>query len=484
MAFLVKPVILCGGSGTRLWPLSREDRPKQFIEFPLGHLHETSLFRLTLERIDAHKLQAQGDIRVLDPVIVAAREQQFTIAGQLKDLSVKAEVFLEPCARNTAAALTMAALWAEDEDPVLAVLPSDQMMDAAVFNQALTRALPACEEGKIVLLGVKPSYPETGYGYIRAENPTPFAPVPVASFVEKPNYEKALSYLADGNYLWNAGIFLLKASVWLRALRLCAPMIEQTCRAAFALRSSLRQGEITVPQSDYEAVPQDSIDYAVMEKCAQHHIPVEVLGFYALWTDLGSWKAVYDAVPHNAAGNFTLGKALAQDCENTLLISTGRLLVGNGLKNLAVLEMPDAVLATTLEGSQSIKKLVQELRERKLPEAVHHGKGYRPWGYYDALDEGPGFKVKRLVVYPGASLSLQRHQQRAEHWTVVTGKARVRVGEVEQKLSADESVYIPKGQIHRLSNDGKDNLIVIEVQCGGYLGEDDIERFDDVYGRQ
>ena len=484
MKTLIKPVILCGGSGTRLWPLSRTDMPKQFIEFPNSKSEHNSLFRYAVNRITAAELGRYVDTVVLPPLIVAAKEHQFIIRGQLKNTDIAPDVFLEPCARNTAASLTMAALLNEAEDPVLVELPSDQAIDGPKLNEALAHALPDCVEGAIVLLGVKPKYPETGFGYIKTAAPSETAPSPVEAFVEKPNKETAEKYLADGSYLWNSGLFILKASTWLKALQACRPDIDVACRTAFAERTLLKGAESTIAQDFFEKIPSDSIDYAVMEKCAEKGVAVKVIAFSGMWTDLGSWKSVYDASPHDKEGNFALGEVVQDGCSQSLMVSTSRLIVGNGVKDVAVLEMPDAVLVTALSDSQNIKHLVEELRARKLPEAVHHCKGYRPWGYYDSIDEAPGFKVKRIVVYPGSSLSLQRHKHRAEHWTVVSGVARVRVGDEERQMLVDQSVYIPKGAVHRLTNEGVSDLTLIEVQTGAYLGEDDIERLEDVYGRR
>lgn len=483
MKTLIKPVILCGGSGTRLWPLSRTDLPKQFIEFPNTKSEHNSLFRYAVNRITNAELGKHSEAIVLPPLIVAAEEHQFIIRGQLKGENIVPDVFLEPCPRNTAASLTMAALLNESEDPVLVVLPSDQAIDSSKLNEALAYAIADCEKGSIVLLGVKPKYAETGYGYIKTNKPSETVPTDVVAFVEKPNLEKAKKYLEEGHYLWNSGLFILKASTWLKALHVCRPDIEEACREAFAAKSLLKGGELTEPRQIFEKIPEDSIDYAVMEKCAEKGISIKVIAFSGMWTDLGSWKSVYDASPHDKAGNFALGEVVQAGCAQSLMVSTSRLIVGNGVKDVAVLEMPDAILVTALSDSQNIKKLVEELRAKKLPEAVHHRKGYRPWGYYDSIDEAPGFKVKRIVVYPGCSLSLQRHKHRAEHWTVVSGVARVRVDDLEQQMLADQSVYIPKGAIHRLINDGPSDLTLIEVQTGTYLGEDDIERLEDIYGR-
>lgn len=483
MKSLIKPVILCGGSGTRLWPLSRADLPKQFIEFPNSKSEKNSLFRYAVARISQKEIAKHADAVVMHPLIVAAKEHRFIIREQLKGLGAAPDIFFESCARNTATSLTMAALLNEREDPILVVLPSDQAIDKEALNAAVARAVPTCEAGHIVLLGIKPAYPETGFGYIKASAVSEEVPVDVEAFVEKPDLETAQSYFEDGSYLWNSGLFLLKASVWLKALKACSPDIEEACRSAFAVRTQMRSGETTIDAETFSNIRKDSIDYAVMEKCALAGVSVKVLAFSKMWNDLGSWKSVYDAVPHDEKGNYQIGEVVNQGCERTLMISTSRLLVCNRLQNVAVVEMPDTVLVTPLDESQSIKTLVEEMGRQQRVEAVHHRKTYRPWGYYDSIDEASGFKVKRIVVNPGASLSLQSHKHRAEHWTVVSGAALVRIGDKEQTLVADQSVYIPKGEIHRLSNPGLTDLIVVEVQTGSYLGEDDIVRYDDCYDR-
>ena len=366
MKTLIKPVILCGGSGTRLWPLSRTDLPKQFIEFPNTKSEHNSLFRYAVNRITNAELRKYSEAIVLPPLIVAAKEHQFIIRGQLKGENIVPDVFLEPCPRNTAASLTMAALLNDSEDPVLVVLPSDQAIDSSKLNEALAYAIPDCEKGSIVLLGVKPKYAETGYGYIKTNKPSETLPTEVVAFVEKPNLEKAKKYLEDGHYLWNSGLFIIKASTWLKALHVCRPDIEEACLEAFAAKLLLKGGELTGPREIFEKIPEDSIDYAVMEKCAEKGISIKVIAFSGMWTDLGSWKAVYDASPHDKAGNFALGEVVQDGCSKSLMVSTSRLIVGNGVKDVAVLEMPDAILVTALSDSQNIKKLVEELRAKKI----------------------------------------------------------------------------------------------------------------------
>ncbi len=477
---VIKPIILCGGSGTRLWPISRADYPKQFVNFPKVQKGNFSLFRYAVNRIRS----TSDSVKVLSPAIIASNNFRFFVAQQLKETAHTAEVFLEPVGRNTAAALTIAALWQEQDDPILVVLPSDHAMDDVKFNEMLASVLKACEEGSIVLLGIKPLYPETGYGYIKTKaTPSDVEPVEVDCFVEKPTIEKAREYLAQGNYLWNSGIFIMKASVWLKALHSCRPDIESATRAAWNEKQKLSDNEFTATEDAFMQIPSESVDYAVLEHCAEHGISLKVISFSGKWTDLGSWKSVFDSIPKNEQGNFTLGTVVSHETENSMVVSTTRPVVTNGVKNIAVIETPDAVLVTDLDKCQNVKDVVKALEDKGVPQAKSHRKGRRPWGYYDTLDEGDGFKVKRIVVNPGASLSLQRHQHRAEHWTVVAGDALIRVGDTDHQVKPNGSIYIPRTELHRLANTGQTPLILIEVQVGSYLGEDDIERLEDNYGR-
>ena len=477
---VIKPIILCGGSGTRLWPISRADYPKQFVNFPKAQQGDFSLFRYAVNRIRS----TDGSVKVLPSSIIASNNFRFFVAQQLKETGHTAEVFLEPVGRNTAASLTIAALWQEQEDPILVVLPSDQAIDDIKFNEMLPFALKACEGGDIVLLGIRPLYPETGYGYIKTKGtPSEIEPVEVDCFVEKPTTEKAQEYLDQGNYLWNSGIIIMKASVWLKALRSCRPDIESATRAAWSEKQQLSDNEFTATEDAFMRIPSESVDYAVLEHCAEHGISLKVISFSGKWTDLGSWKSVFDSIPKNEQGNFTLGTVVANETEDSMVISTSRPVVTNGVKNIAVIETPDAVLVTDIDQCQKVKDVVSALEVKGVPQAKAHRKGRRPWGWYDSIDESVGFKVKRIVVNPGASLSLQRHNHRAEHWIVVSGIAEVQCGEKVVELHANESIYIPKGEVHRLTNRHHEPLTLVEVQCGSYLGEDDIERLEDIYGR-
>lgn len=475
----LKPVILCGGSGTRLWPISRSDYPKQFVNFPKGGEMVNSLFRYAVRRIHS---QIKG-VKVLPPAIIASSNYRFFVKEQLQDGTKDADIFLEPIGRNTAPSLTMAALMQEG-DPILVVLPSDQAIDDVKLNEAIARAVEACEAGVIVLLGIKPTYPETGYGYIKTvDAPSEESPVAVDRFVEKPDLETAKTYLEAGTYLWNSGIFILKASTWLKALNACRPDIATAAGEAWSKRTSLSDNEITVAREDFLQIPSESVDFAVLEHCAEKSIPLKVIAFSGKWTDLGSWKSVFDAIPKDDEGNFTVGNVVKTNTKNSLVVSTSRPVVTNGIENMAVIETSDAVLVTELSKCQQVKELVSQLKQQGFRQAGEHRKGRRPWGWYDAIDEGNGFKVKRIVVNPGCSLSLQRHQHRAEHWTVASGEALVQVGETLKVVHENESVFIPQKEIHRLTNKTDASLTLIEVQIGQYLGEDDVERIEDKYGR-
>lgn len=468
----VLPVIMAGGSGTRLWPLSRSGFPKQFLVLS----GNTSLFQQAAARLAQ---LAAADITVAPPLVVGNEEHRFLILDQLRELGREpAAVLLEPVGRNTAPAVTLAALQAVEggSDPVLVVTPADQTVtDAAAFGAALQRAVRTAATGAITILGVQPDRPETGYGYIRAEGGR------VQQFVEKPDAATAAQYLADGGYSWNAGMFVLRASTWLVALERFRPDIAAACRAAWAGRSSdaafVRPG-----REEFAAVPAESVDYAVMERCpGVLDIRMEVLA--AGWNDLGAWEAVWQVAQKDAAGNASVGDAIVKDSRNTLVHATSRLVSAVGLDDVVVVETPDAVLVARRDKSQDVKAIVAQLGAEQRGEQALHRKVHRPWGWYDSIDHGPRHQVKRIMVKPGASLSLQMHHHRAEHWIVVTGTAEVTVGDKLILLAENQSTYIPLGEKHRLRNPGKVPLEIIEVQSGSYLGEDDIVRFEDTYGR-
>ncbi|GHU41859.1 mannose-1-phosphate guanylyltransferase/mannose-6-phosphate isomerase [Betaproteobacteria bacterium] len=480
----ILPVILCEGSGTRLWPLSREQYPKQLL--PL--LGETSLLQATLNRLTVEALPA--DSQLLPPMVISNAEYRFLVAEQLRQSGVKAHIVLEPCGRNTAPALTVATLLAlrdisedaeEAHDPLLVVMPADHAVGAmSAFQEALRQALVFAATGKVVTLGVVPSGPETGFGYIREGATLVGECHEIAAFVEKPDAATARAYLDSGDYLWNSGIFVLRASVWLEQIKRHRPEILAACEKAVAGREV--SGDFTRLQAEaFAACPSDSIDYAIMERLTGASGVVVPLD--ANWSDVGSWGALWEIGDKDASGNLIQGDVLALDNRNCYLRSVHRLVACVGLSDAVVVETPDAVLVAHRDHLQSIRAVVARLKQEKRPEADTHRKVFRPWGYYDSLDSGAGFQVKRIVVDPGASLSLQMHHHRAEHWIVVSGTAKVTIGARKRLLSENQSTYIPLGTLHRLENPGRIPLEMIEVQSGDYLGEDDIVRFEDSYGR-
>ncbi len=476
----LKIVLLSGGSGTRLWPLSREAHPKQFL--PL--LGEHSLLQTTWLRV--RDLPGVGPRDAIDQLIVVANEEhRFMVAEQLRSLGAHPDaLILEPTGRNTAPAIAAAALraMAGGEDPILLVLPSDHVIrDEAGFRAAVLQALPAAEAGSLVTFGIVPNAPETGYGYIFAKDSLAARGDGVRAverFVEKPDLATATAYIASSNYFWNSGMFLFRASRYLAELELFAPEILAQCRAAQANATS-DNDFLRLDRAAFEACPSDSIDYAVMEK-TEHAV---VLPIDVGWNDVGSWSALHQVVEQDGDGNAHRGDVLAIDTRNTLAWSERRLVALIGLDDMIVVDTDDALLVAHRDHVQDVKQVVARLKADARPHAKLHRKVYRPWGSYDGIESGPGFQVKRIVVKPGASLSLQMHRHRAEHWIVVSGNARVTCDDNVLDLRANQSTFIPLGSRHRLENVGTELLELIEVQSGNYLGEDDIVRFEDVYGR-
>ncbi len=478
----IQPVIMAGGSGTRLWPLSRAGFPKQFLVLS----GTQSLFQQAVRRVAS---LASTDIHALPALIVGNEEHRFLVLDQLRDAKIPtAAVLLEPVGRNTAPAVSLAALQAlaAGQDPVLVVTPADQtVVDEAAFTTALQGAVRQAADGGIVILGITPDRPETGFGYIKSQQEGDQAGTQwrVERFVEKPDLATAQGYLAAGGYFWNSGMFVMRASTWLQALARFRPDIDAATRAAFA--DAQPDGLFVRPDKAlFAAVPAESVDYAVMERCPGSDIPLHMVPLDAGWNDLGAWDAVWQVAPKDAAGNATVGDAIVADSRNTLVHATSRLVSAVGLDDVVIVETADAVLVADRSKSQDVKKIVSQLSERQRAEQNLHRKVYRPWGWYDSIDMGERFQVKRIMVKPGASLSLQMHHHRAEHWIVVSGTAEITNGEQVLLLSENQSTYIPLGQVHRLANPGKVPLEIIEVQSGSYLGEDDIVRFDDSYGRK
>lgn len=492
--YKVHPVILAGGSGTRLWPMSRELYPKQLIEL----LGNESLLQSTARRLQG----LLSDLPFADEVtVVCGDEHRFTTAEQLRASGVRARIVLEPIGRDTAPALTIAALDAlaraeADSDAVLVAMPADHAIaDAARFHAAVVAGIRHAADGMIATLGIVPTHAETGYGYLRLGEPlatdsedgsdrSAHAARRLARFVEKPHLELAQQYFASGEYWWNSGIFVVRASTWLNAVNRLEPAMYEACVNAHS-RGTLDGDFFRLDRDAFAASPSNSIDYAVMERLPGDDtlrggvaVPLE-----AGWSDVGSWDAIWQFSRKDASGNVARGRVLLEGTQSTLAHSEGRLIACVGTRDLVVVETADAVLVADKSHVQDVKKVVSRLKAEHGAEAANHRKVHRPWGYYDSIDTGERFQVKRIVVKPGARLSLQMHHHRAEHWIVVRGTARVTRGEETFLLSENESTYIPLGVSHRLENPGKLPLEIVEVQSGAYLGEDDIVRFDDTYGR-
>lgn len=475
------PVILCGGSGTRLWPLSREQYPKQLL--PLLN-NEDSLLQAT-----ARRMEGITGVQLGTTMVVCNEEYRFVIAEQLRVMNNAASILLEPVGRNTAPALTLAALAVMQggDDPILLVMPADHVItDTTAFHSVVHKSIKLAAEGAIITFGITPDSPETGYGYIQSgaafEKDGFFY---IERFVEKPDFDAAQSYLDAGSYLWNSGLFMMRASVWLSAIGYCRSDILMACQTAWNQNSV--DGEfLRVERLAFEQCPADSIDYAVMENITTDadSLPTGiVIPFSAGWSDVGAWDSLWQILPKDNKGNVSQGDVLLHDCHGSLVMAENRLVACVGVEDMVVVETPDAVLVAHKDKTQDVKKIVASLKHEKRAEGQLHRKIFRPWGWYDCVDIGKRFQVKRIVVKPGASLSLQMHHHRAEHWIVVSGTAQVTRGDTKYLVSENESTFIPLGTRHRLENPGSVPLEIIEVQSGSYLGEDDIVRFEDVYGR-
>jgi mannose-1-phosphate guanylyltransferase/mannose-6-phosphate isomerase len=476
----VTPVILCGGSGTRLWPLSRAGFPKQFLVLS----GKTSLFQQAVERLN--KITS-NNISVSETFVVTGEEHRFIALEQLRETpSVSAKLILEPEGKNTAPALTFAALQAlkNGADPVLVVSPADQtVQNTQAFIDAIQRAVKVADSGAIAILGIKPTGPETGFGYINQSGAaSDLGDFNVAKFVEKPDLQTAQSYLDSGDYSWNAGMFVVRASVWIKALNTFRKDILTSTEKAFN-QSTVDQNFIRPNYKLFLEIPGESVDYAVIQKCPGSEFEIKVIPLDAGWNDLGAWDGIWQVAEKDQNGNSIQGDAIVKESKNNLIHSSHRLVTAVGVNHLVIIETADAVMVADRSQSQHVKKIVSQLSGQARDEHVLHRKVFRPWGWYDTIDVGDRFKVKRIQVNPGASLSLQKHAKRAEHWVIVKGTAEVICGDKVITLKENESTFIPLGEQHRLSNPTTDVLEIIEVQSGAYLGEDDIVRIDDGYGR-
>ena len=462
------PVILSGGSGTRLWPLSREHYPKQLI--PL--VNKTTMLQDTLLRLEG--------IETEQPLIICNDDHRFLVAEQIKQIGLEgATIVLEPCGRNTAPAIGIAALMQENPQAILLVLAADHVItDVSQFHQHIGQGAKLAKEDYMVTFGIVPSGPETGYGYIQAGKPINESAYEISKFIEKPNLEIAEKYLQEGNYYWNSGMFMFTAEAYLKELTQHQPKMSETCLTALQnAKSDLDFNRLD--KESFSRCPSDSIDYAVMEKTEKAAIiPIDVG-----WNDVGSWSSLWEVSDKDTEGNRFVGDVLSADSSDNYVHARERLVSLVGVDNLVIVDTADAVLVAKKDKVQEVKTIVAEIKKLERSETQSHRKVYRPWGNYDSVDASDGFQVKRITVNPGSSLSLQKHHHRAEHWIVVAGTAEVTCGDEVFEVSRNESTYIPIGEKHRLRNPGTVPLQIIEVQSGDYLGEDDIVRFDDDYGR-
>ena len=466
---MIAPIILSGGSGTRLWPLSRKLHPKQFINL----VNDTTLFQDTILRLPKD---------IADPLIICNEEHRFLAAKQLRQINRKSNgIILEPIGKNTAPAITLAALKFinNGEDPLLLVLSADHLIqNINTFHQSIKTAGELAEKNKLVTFGIVPDKAETGYGYIKADIDSTADYYNIQSFTEKPSQEDAQKYLDSGNYLWNSGMFMFKASIYLQELEKFEPEILASCKKSCQTEYKDKDF-IRLNKDEFYQCPEQSIDYAVME----HTKDGVVVPLDANWSDIGSWDALWDAKNKDSNGNVSKGDVILNGVKNTYTYSSNRLVSAIGVSDLVIVDTQDALLIADKNHSQNIKDIVNQLKKENRSEAENHRKVLRPWGYYDSIDVDDGFQVKRILVNPGAKLSLQKHQHRAEHWVVVKGIATITRGDDVFVLKENQSTYIPKGEVHRLENTEEIDLEIIEIQTGDYLGEDDIIRLEDDYQR-
>jgi len=466
---MIVPIILSGGSGTRLWPLSRKLHPKQFINL----VNDTTLFQDTILRLPKD---------TANPLIICNEEHRFLAAEQLRQIDKESNgIILEPIGRNTAPAIALAALKFinNGEDPLLLVLSADHLIkNIDAFHQSIEVAEKLAKNNKLVTFGIVPNKAETGYGYIKANIDNTADYYTIQSFTEKPNEEDAKKYLDSGNYLWNSGMFMFKASIYLQELEKFEPEILASCKKSCQTEYKDKDF-IRLNNDEFFQCPEQSVDYAVME----HTKDGVVVPLDADWSDIGSWDALWDAKNKDKNGNVSEGDVILDEVKNTYTYSSNRLVSVIGISDLVIVDTQDALLVADKKYSQNIKNVVNQLKQDSRTEADNHRKVFRPWGYYDSIDADNGFQVKRILVNPGAKLSLQKHEHRAEHWVVVKGVAKVTYGDETFSLNENQSTYIPKGEVHRLENTEKIDLEIIEIQTGDYLGEDDIIRLEDDYQR-
>jgi len=466
---MIVPIILSGGSGTRLWPLSRKLHPKQFIDL----VNDTTLFQDTILRLPKD---------AANPLIICNEEHRFLAAEQLRQINKESNgIILEPIGKNTAPAIALAALKFinNGEDPLLLVLSADHLIqNIDAFHRSIKIAEKLAERDKLVTFGIVPDKAETGYGYIKANIYNTADYYKIQSFTEKPNQEDAQKYLDSGNYLWNSGMFMFKASIYLQELEKFEPEILSSCKKSCQTEYKDKDF-IRLNNDEFYQCPEQSVDYAVMEYTKDG----VVVPLDANWSDIGSWNALWDAKNKDKDGNVSEGDVILDGVKNTYTYSSNRLVSVIGISDLVIVDTQDALLVADKKYSQNIKNIVNQLKKNNRPEADNHRKVFRPWGYYDSIDADDGFQVKRILVNPGAKLSLQKHEHRAEHWVVVKGVAKVTCGDKTFSLKENQSTYIPKGEVHRLENTEEIDLEIIEIQTGDYLGEDDIIRLEDDYQR-
>ena len=464
---MIKAIVMAGGSGTRLWPLSRAAHPKQFLA-----LHgDDTMLQATFRRLDGLDIQSS--------VTICNEEHRFFVAEQLREIDKLGSIILEPMGRNTAPAIALAALSSpEGDDPLMLVLAADHVIqDEASFTKTVMSAIPLAEAGKLVTFGIVAHEPNTGYGYIKkGESQGPG--FTVDAFIEKPSFEAATKYLESGDYLWNSGMFLFKASRYLEELQSHRPDIYEACQ--LSIKDISKDNDfLRVNEAAFSACPSDSIDYAVMEKTDDAIVVPMDVG----WSDIGSWSSLWDISKKDANGNASFGDVKLHETYNSYIRTDGKLVAAIGVDDLVIVSTKDVLVVAHKDSVQDVKIVAQQLKSESRTEWEHHREVYRPWGKYDSIDSGDGYQAKRITVKPGAKLSVQMHHHRAEHWVVVSGTAKVTNGDRTFILSVNESTYIPVGEVHALENPGKVPLEIIEIQSGSYLGEDDIVRFDDIYGR-